>query len=99
MEKVFYFAALLAVAVIFAGCNYKTGVTGDAGIPAHVSHIEFWNGGTRIGEYDNADVAIKIDTARKLVGSDISFYKYEVTVNGETDIIVDSEALSIRYRK
>jgi hypothetical protein len=102
MKKSFLFVLLVLImmlGVLLAGCNFKTRVDGDIGIPTHVSHIEFWNGGTCIGRYDHATVATKIDTATKIVGANISFYRYEVTANGETDVIVDSEALAIKYRK
>jgi hypothetical protein len=93
------FVLAVASATALAGCAYKTTTPSGIGIPSHVSHIEFWNGGTCIGTYDNADVVIKIDTAEKLVGESISFYRYEITVDGMTDVIVDSEALAIKYRK
>jgi hypothetical protein len=97
MKNIFLVMLIVTLAIILDGCNFKTSVSGDIGIPSHVSHIEFWNGGTCIGEYDNATVTTKIDTAKKIVGADINFYRYEVTVNGETEVIVDSEALAIKY--
>jgi hypothetical protein len=99
MKWIFASILLVIMLMLLNGCNFKTSVSGSIGIPSHVSHIEFWNGGTCIGEYDNATVATKIDTAKKIVGVDISFYRYEVTVNGETEVIVDSEALAIKYRE
>jgi hypothetical protein len=99
MKKVFLIILIVALIMILNGCNFKTNVSGDIGIPSYVSHIEFWNGGTCIGEYDNATVATKIDTATKIIGANINFYRYEVTVNGETEVIVDSDALAIKYRK
>jgi hypothetical protein len=88
-----------ALSVFFSGCAFKTRVPGGIGVPSRVSHIEFWNGGACIGAYDDAAVVIKIDTAEKLFGRDISFYRYEVTAGGVTDVIIDSEALAIKYRR
>jgi hypothetical protein len=88
-------AFLCALVALITGCSYKTRVPDGIGIPYRVSHIEFWNGGTCIGAYDSASVSTKIDTAEKLFGDSISFYRYEITVEGATDVIVDSEALAI----
>jgi hypothetical protein len=98
VKRRFLFVPAVLLAVFLTGCAFKTSVPRGIGIPSHVSHIEFWNGGTCIGAYDNATVATKIDTAEKLFGNSISFYRYEVTVAGTTDVIVDSEALAIKYR-
>jgi hypothetical protein len=97
--KAFLVLLFMAAITVFTGCNFKTTVSGDIGIPSHVGYIEFWNGGACIGMYENATVATKIDTAEQIVGKSISFYRYEVTVEGKTDIIIDSEALAIKYRE
>jgi hypothetical protein len=90
---------IVVLALISMSCAIKTKVDESIGIPHRVSHIEFWNGAAKILEGDNAQVFTVIDTNTKLVGANISFYRYEVTINGVKTIVVDSEALSIVYRE
>jgi hypothetical protein len=53
-----------------------------------------------IAFYANPTIVTKIDTRNPAVGANISFYRYEVTTtDGHTHIIVDSEALSMRYEE
>ena len=74
----------------------------DVGIPYHVSHIEFWNGGTNIASMDNAFVEILVQTNQSFItltdnNNAIQFYIYKVTCNGKTVKIVDSESLAILF--
>ena len=74
----------------------------DVGIPYHVSHIEFWNGGTKIASMDNAYVEILVQTNQSFItltdnNNAIQFYIYKVTCNGKTVKIVDSESLAILF--
>lgn len=74
----------------------------NVGIPNHVSHIEFWNGGTIIASMDNAFVEILVMTNQSLLkltnnNNAIQFYIYKVTYNGKTVKIVDSESLAILF--
>jgi hypothetical protein len=91
--------AIALLLLAFASCTVKSTVPAGIGIPQHVSHVEFWNGGGKIASYDNATVITRIDTSEKVLGAGVYFYRYEVTVKGETDVIVDSEALAILYRE
>jgi hypothetical protein len=94
MKKTLVLVAVLAFFI--GGCKITNTVSG-AGIPEIVSHIEFWNGGTMIGEYENARIVIKTVYRSVALGSNIDFYVYEVTSNGKTETIIDSEALSAKY--
>ena len=73
----------------------------NVGIPNHVSHIEFWNGGTNIASMDNAFVEILVLTNQSFFkftnNNAIQFYIYKVTYNGKTVKIVDSESLAILF--
>ena len=74
----------------------------DVGIPYHVSHIEFWNGGTKIASMDDAFVEILVQTNQSFItltdnNNTIQFYIYKVTYNGKTVKIVDSESLAILF--
>lgn len=74
----------------------------DVGIPYHVSHIEFWNGGTKIASMDDAFVEILVQTNQSFItltnnNNVIQFYIYKVTYNGKTVKIVDSESLAILF--
>lgn len=74
----------------------------NVGIPNHVSHIEFWNGGTKIYEADNATVVILVQTNESILtltaqGNKIQFYVYKITSDKGIYKIVDSEALAILY--
>lgn len=74
----------------------------DVGIPYHVSHIEFWNGGTKIASMNDAYVEILIQTNQSFLtltdnSNSIQFYVYKVTCNGKTVKIVDSESLAILF--
>lgn len=74
----------------------------NVGIPHNVSHIEFWNGGTKIASMNNAFVEILILTNQSLFkltnnNNAIQFYVYKVTCDGKTVKIVDSESLAILF--
>jgi hypothetical protein len=91
---------LVFIGLALSSCNWKTEVTPGMGIPPEVSHIEFWNGGGLMAEYDNARININIETATKLVGANVYFYIYEIRFGeryGQTEYIMDSEALSIKW--
>lgn len=92
--------AAIIGSVTLCGCAFETTVAESVGIPRRVSEIQFWNGGGLIFEASGGvGVLTKIDTNEKILGKSISFYRYEVTVNGKKTIIVDSEALAIVYRE
>jgi hypothetical protein len=90
----------IATSTVLSGCAFETTVDESIGIPRRVSEIQFWNGGGLIFEASGGvGVLTKIDTNEKILGKSISFYRYEVTVNGQKTIIVDSEALAIVYKE
>jgi hypothetical protein len=95
MKKMILVPVVVISAMMLTMCSIRTTVPEGIGVPESVTHIEFWNGGTCIREYDNATVVTKIDTRANIVGEDIFFYRYVVTAAGKTETIVDSEALSI----
>lgn len=92
------FLFVLAVIVGLTSCNFKTNVRNSA-IPTEFSKLEFWNGGGCIGSYENVSMNIEIVTTTKLVGKNISFYKYHITSKSQNidEVIIDSEALSLKY--
>lgn len=101
MKKIFM---TLILSVLLAGSVFaftEGKVISDVGIPSHVKHIEFWNGGTCIANINDADVVILIqkDTSFLSVtdGNTIQFYVYKITSKDKTVKIVDSEALTILY--
>lgn len=101
--KKFFIMLILSVALIGSVFAYTEGKTiKDVGIPYHVKHIEFWNGGTKIASMDNATVEIIIQTNESFLtltskGNQVQFYIYKVTCNGKTVKIIDSEALAILF--
>lgn len=104
MKKLFaVLAALMAFTFVSCGTYTDSATVNDVHIPAHVSHIEFWNGGTCIGKYDNAKVefVIKNSVHRTMSltkeNTRVVFYRYDITVDGRTESIIDSEALAIKY--
>jgi hypothetical protein len=92
---------VVVLAILFAlaltGCNTQFKVS-NRGVPSHVSHVEFWNGGTKILTANDATIEYTIVTSEKLIGASISFYTYTITVPGNKPVkIIDSEALAILY--
>lgn len=77
----------------------------DVGIPYRVSHIEFWNGGAKMAEYDDATVEIIVQTSESYFsftkdGNKIQFYIYKITDKwGNVEKIIDSEALAIKFKE
>ena len=98
---------LFAVCGLFVSCgNFsdKSEVS-NTHIPSHVSHIEFWNGGTMIREYDNANVRFVIANTKhappSLVKEStyVTFYTYIIKCDGVEESIIDSDSLSIVYKE
>lgn len=102
----FWIAFFALVVLTFTGCSYTstTNSTGT-GIPNHVRHIEFYNGGLCIGSYDNAEVETIIQTRNKVFkindgDGKTTFLTYKVSVEGQVPTyIIDSESLCIKYAK
>lgn len=90
------FLIFLLGCFLYFGCEYSLNRTVDnsegTGIPTNVAHIEFWNGGSKIAEANNAHITIKTE-----YGKNISFYKYIVDTDKGSVTIIDSEALAILY--
>jgi hypothetical protein len=101
MKKILLIILFVYLIISFTNCSWKTQVPQDIGIPRYVKWIEFYNGGLMIARYENPIIETKIDTRNPALGASISFYRYEITFekNGGkfTEIIVDSEALSMKY--
>lgn len=97
MKKIIFLAL---IAILFASCNVTNQMSsGDTPFTTVPTHIEFWNGGTCIGSYDNATIRVASVYNTRMLGADITWYYYEVYVNGEAvDTIIDSEALAIKYK-
>ena len=102
MKKLF-FTFILTLTLVVSVYAFTEGKTlKDVGIPYHVSHIEFWNGGSKIATFDNAIVEIIVQTNNSLVTltgdkNNIQFYIYKITCNGKIVKIIDSEALAILF--
>lgn len=97
----FFIVLFMVVSVIgFSSCNV-TNKMGDNNtpFPTRPTTIEFWNGGTKIAEYENACVHVSSVLNSRLVGANITWYYYEIEVDGViVDTIVDSESLAIKYK-
>ena len=105
MKKIILSLVLLFSLTVGAFAYTEGKTLKDVGIPYHVSHIEFWNGGSKIAEYDDATVEIIVQTNESYFsftkdGNNIQFYIYKITDKwGKVEKIIDSEALAIKYRE
>ena len=98
--KRFILISSIILGLFITSCNYTHdyGTDGNTPFSTVPTHIEFWNGGTKIAEYDNAIVRV-CATENGSLGTSITWYYYEVFVNGTVvDTIIDSEALCIKYQ-
>ena len=90
---------------MFVSCGNFTDTSEIEGIhvPSHVSHIEFWNGGSCIGKYDNASISLVISntvhcsTSISKENISVTFCKYVIKCNGVEEVIIDSESLAVKY--
>ena len=82
---------------MFCGCYTSNRKFSGSGIPEQVKTIEFYNGGTCIGKYENAKIELRSVFSTGMTGQDISFYMYVVYTQDTTEYIIDSEALAIKY--
>lgn len=105
MKKIILSLVLLFSLTVGAFAYTEGKTLKDVGIPYHVSHIEFWNGGSKIAEYDNATVEIIIQTNESYFsitkdGNKVQFYIYKITDKyGNVEKIIDSEALAIKFKE
>lgn len=106
MKKFFIVLALTAsLFLVSCGTYTDSAQVNNTHIPSHVSHIEFWNGGTMIREFDNANVSLRISNSKHIPASVIkdatlvTFYTYIVKCDGIETQIIDSESLSIVYQE
>lgn len=102
MKKLFLILVLSLTLIVSAFAYTEGKSLKDVGIPYHVSHIEFWNGGTKIATFDNATVELIVQTNESFLtltskGNQVQFYIYKITSNGKTVKIIDSEALAILF--
>lgn len=96
-----FFIVLFMVSVIgFASCNVTNKMgDNDTPFPTRPTTIEFWSGGAKIAEYENACVHVSSVLNSRLIGANITWYYYEIEVNGViVDTIIDSESLTIKYK-
>lgn len=93
MKKIIVLAVCL---VLLCGCTTNRKFSGT-GIPEQVKTIEFYNGGTCIGKYEDAKIELRSVFSTGVTGHDISFYLYVVYTKDTTEYIIDSEALAIKY--
>lgn len=98
MKKLFFVGVVL-LSILFTACNITNKMgSGDTPFSTTPTHIEFYNGGAKIAEYDNAVVRVSSVYNSRFVGADITWYYYEIVVNGVVvETIIDSEALAIKY--
>ena len=105
MKKILLSLVLLFSLTVGAFAYTEGKILKDVGIPYHVSHIEFWNGGSKMAEYDNATVEIIIQTNESYFsltkdGNKVQFYIYKITDKyGNVEKIIDSEALAIKFKE
>lgn len=100
ISKIFIVLSLVIIVSGFASCNV-TNEMGDSDTPfsTRPTTIEFWNGGTKIAEYENARVNVASVLNERFIGESITWYYYEVEVDGViVDTIIDSESLAIKYK-
>lgn len=100
MKKSIIFVLLILATIFMASCNFTNNFGSEGNTPFSVkpTHVEFYNGGLKIAEYDNAIVNVSSVLNLRLAGNSVTWIYYEVYVNGEVvDTIIDSEALCIKY--
>ena len=103
MKKHFLIGLILIVCLALSSCNYTSENTvTDLVIPQYVNHIEFWNGGTCIGSYENAKVEIVSKTRNKAwkvhkEDGQSNWIIYSIYSEGKSENILDSESLCIKY--
>lgn len=105
MKKIILSLVLLFSITVGAFAYTEGKTLRDVGIPYHVSHIEFWNGGAKMAEYDDATVEIVVQTSESYFsftkdGNKIQFYIYKITDKcGNVEKIIDSETLAIKFKE
>lgn len=105
MKKIILSLVLLFSLTVGAFAYTEGKTLKDVGVPYRVSHIEFWNGGSKMAEYDNATVEIIIQTNESYFsltkdGNNVQFYIYKITDKyGNVEKIIDSEALAIKFKE
>ena len=103
MKKHFLIGLILIICLALSSCHYTSENTvTDLVIPKSVNHIEFWNGGTCIGSYENAKVEIVSKTRNKAwkvhkEDGQSNWIIYSIYSEGKSENILDSESLCIKY--
>lgn len=103
MKKIILSLVLLFSITVGAFAYTEGKTISGVGIPEKLTHIEFWNGGSKIASFDNVKVEIIIQTNESYFSltkdsNKVQFYVYKITdKNGRVVKIVDSEALAILY--
>lgn len=105
MKKIILSLVLLFSLTVRAFAYTEGKTLKDVGIPYHVPHIEFWNGGAKMAEYDDVTVEIIIQTNESYFsftkdGNKVQFYIYKITDKyGNVEKIIDSETLAIKFKE
>lgn len=105
MKKIILSLVLLFSITVGAFAYTEGKTLRDVGIPYCVSHIEFWNGGAKMAEYDDVTVEIVVLTSESFFsftkgGNKIHFYIYKITDKwGTVEKIIDSETLAIKFKE
>lgn len=99
MKKIIFLIFSLVLIGCLMGCDITNQMeNGDTPFSMQPTHIEFYSGGLKIAEYDNAMVRAASVQNTRMLGANITWYYYEIVVNNEiVDTIIDSECLTIKY--
>jgi hypothetical protein len=85
----------IGLAVSSCSASHKEPITI---IPSSLTHVEFWNGGTLIREYDNVNISPDRRIQTYLAGS-VYVIIYHITGDGVDEYIMNSDALTIIYKE
>jgi hypothetical protein len=99
MKKILMILSIIVV-LMLTGCDWKTKVDKDSTLltSAPLYGLTFSNGAALWSFSDGSTVEIFIQTNKKVVGADMSFYYYIITEpDGNVTYIADSESLAIRF--
>lgn len=97
ISKLLIVSFLVMIVIGFASCNVKNHRDGTTPFSTKPTTIEFWNGGTKIAEYENACINVASVCGDGLICE--TWYYYEIEVDGViVDTIIYSEALVIKYK-
>ena len=98
MKKSILFVIMITLSIILTSCNTASTMKNKA-LPGRFISIEFYNGGGCIGSYKNVSLNV-LSTNSTSLTNEISFYLYHIYDEKQeiSEYIIDSEALSIKYK-